>query len=166
MLNYVRKGDTVVIWKLDRLGRSISDLIQIVNSLKERKIAFISLKDSFDTNTSGGKLIFHIMAALAEFERDMISERTKAGLDAARARGRKGGRPRGMGERLKKIAPTVKAVYDSGQLTNKEICDQFNISNGTIYRCINHVKALEKEKAEKEINNLDRTEPPDSVPSQ
>jgi DNA invertase Pin-like site-specific DNA recombinase len=93
-LAYMREGDVLTVWKLDRLGRSLRDLIDTINALKERGVGFKSLQDAIDTTTAGGMLIFHIMAALAEFERALIRERTEAGLKAARARGRKGGRPR------------------------------------------------------------------------
>src|ERR687890_470573 len=93
-ISYVRAGDTLVVWKLDRLGRSLKDLITRITELNDRKIGFKSLTENIDTTTSGGKLIFHIFGALAEFERDIIKERTNAGLTAARARGRQGGRPR------------------------------------------------------------------------
>src|SRR5437870_11110277 len=93
-LSYVRPGDTFVIWKLDRAGRSLTHLIELLKGLKERGIEFISLTEQIDTTTPGGKLIFHLMGALAEFERDLIRERTNAGLAAARARGRVGGRPK------------------------------------------------------------------------
>ena len=93
-LTYVRPGDTFVVWKLDRAGRSLKHLIELLSSLKERGIDFISLTEKIDTTTPGGKLIFHVMGALAEFERDLIRERTNAGLEAARSRGRKGGRPK------------------------------------------------------------------------
>ena len=95
-LNYVRKGDTLVVWRLDRLGRSLPHLITTMTDLEERGIGFKSLTENIDTTTSGGKLIFHIFGALAEFERNLIRERTTAGLLAARARGRKGGRPKVM----------------------------------------------------------------------
>jgi DNA invertase Pin-like site-specific DNA recombinase len=91
---FLRPGDTLVVWKLDRLGRSLKHLIETVTALQARKVGFRSLQESIDTTTSGGKLIFHVFGALAEFERDLIRERTQAGLQAARARGRKGGRPR------------------------------------------------------------------------
>src|SRR5258706_14820773 len=91
---YLRPGDTLVVWKLDRAGRSLTHLIELLKSLKERGIEFISLTEQIDTTTPGGKLIFHLMGALAEFERDLIRERTNAGLAAAKARGRVGGRPR------------------------------------------------------------------------
>lgn len=92
-LDYAREGDTLVVWRLDRLGRSLKDLIEAVNALDARGIGFKSLQEQIDTTTSGGNLVFHIFGALAEFERELIRERTQAGLLAARARGRKGGRP-------------------------------------------------------------------------
>src|SRR5690349_24722820 len=95
-LAYVRPGDTLVVWKLDRLGRSLKDLITRITQLNDRKIGFQSLTEQIDTTTSGGKLIFHIFGALAEFERDIIKERTHAGLAAARARGKHGGRPKAL----------------------------------------------------------------------
>jgi DNA invertase Pin-like site-specific DNA recombinase len=95
-LNYVRKGDTLVVWRLDRLGRSLPHLITTMTSLEERGIGFKSLTENIDTTTSGEKLIFHIFGALAEFERNLIRERTQAGLSAARARGRIGGRPKAL----------------------------------------------------------------------
>src|SRR5512146_3189384 len=93
-LEFLRPGDTLVVWRLDRLGRSLRHLIETVSLLEQRGIGFRSLQESIDTTTSGGKLVFHVFGALAEFERDLIRERTSAGLLAARARGRKGGRPR------------------------------------------------------------------------
>src|SRR5205823_2858101 len=93
-LTYVREGDTLVVWRLDRLGRSLNHLIETITKLNNRKIGFKSIQENIDTTTSGGKLVFHIFGALAEFERDIIRERTQAGLLAARARGRKGGRPK------------------------------------------------------------------------
>src|SRR5713226_7774543 len=92
-LEYVRPGDVLVVWKLDRLGRTLKQLIELVAFLNQKGIGFKSLKETIDTTTSTGKLVFHIFAALAEFERDIIHERTRAGLEAARARGRSGGRP-------------------------------------------------------------------------
>jgi DNA invertase Pin-like site-specific DNA recombinase len=92
-LEFLREGDVLTVWKLDRLGRSLRDLIDIITHLKDRNIGFKSLQDAIDTTTAGGMLIFHVMGALAEFERALIRERTQAGLKAARARGRKGGRP-------------------------------------------------------------------------
>src|SRR5436305_13333862 len=93
-LEYVREGDTLVVWRLDRLGRSLKHLIETITRLNNRKIGFKSMTENIDTNTSGGKLVFHIFGALAEFERDIIQDRTKASIHAARARGRLGGRPK------------------------------------------------------------------------
>jgi DNA invertase Pin-like site-specific DNA recombinase len=102
-LSYVREGDILVVWRLDRLGRSLKDLIERLTELHQRNIGFRSLTENIDTTTSGGKLIFHIFGALAEFERDLIRERTNAGLTAARARGKKGGRPKSPLSEEKKL---------------------------------------------------------------
>lgn len=104
-IDYARDGDTLVVWKLDRLGRSMKHLIETVNGLAARKVGFQSLRESMDTTTSGGKLIFHVFGALAEFERELIRERTQAGLRAARARGRNGGRPAKMDSRENQHGP-------------------------------------------------------------
>ena len=113
-LSFLRKGDTLVVWKLDRLGRSLQHLIQVVNQLREKGIYFRSIQESLDTSSSGGKLIFHIFGALAEFERDVIRDRTMAGLAAARARGRVGGRPKIMTDKKVRLAKTLLAApnYD------------------------------------------------------
>src|SRR5581483_9819423 len=92
-LDHLRPGDTLIVWRLDRLGRSLRHLIEVVGQLEERGVAFRSVTEGIDTSTPGGKLVFHIFASLAEFERELIRERTRAGLAAARARGRRGGRP-------------------------------------------------------------------------
>jgi DNA invertase Pin-like site-specific DNA recombinase len=107
-LNYVRAGDTLVVWRLDRLGRSLNHLIETITGLNNQHIGFKSITENIDTTTSGGKLIFHIFGALAEFERDIIRERTQAGLTAARARGRKGGRPKSL---TRKKAQMAEALY-------------------------------------------------------
>lgn len=101
IIRNLREGDTVVIWKLDRLGRNLAHLIQLTNKLIEKKVGLTSLNDPIDTTTAQGRLIFGIFASLAEFERELIRERTQAGLKSARARGRKGGRPKGLTQRLK-----------------------------------------------------------------
>jgi DNA invertase Pin-like site-specific DNA recombinase len=132
-LNYVRKGDTLVVWRLDRLGRSLSHLIATMTDLEERGIGFQSLTENIDTTTSGGKLIFHIFGALAEFERNLIRERTQAGLTAARARGRKGGRPTALNNRQISIA---RALYTDKQHSIAEICRALKISRATLYRSI------------------------------
>jgi DNA invertase Pin-like site-specific DNA recombinase len=131
-LSYVRKGDTLVVWRLDRLGRSLPHLIATMTALDERGIGFKSLTENIDTTTSGGKLIFHIFGALAEFERNLIRERTQAGLIAARARGRKGGRPKVLTAQKRSIA---KELYDTGHPI-VDICRTLNISRATLYRAI------------------------------
>jgi DNA invertase Pin-like site-specific DNA recombinase len=132
-LNYVRKGDTLVVWRLDRLGRSLPHLITTMTDLLERGIGFKSLTENIDTTTSGGKLIFHIFGALAEFERNLIRERTQAGLSAARARGRRGGRPTALTGRQLNIA---QALYNNKQNSIAEICRTLKISRATLYRSI------------------------------
>ena len=136
-LNYAREGDTIVVWKLDRLGRSIQHLIQTITSLIEKKIGFKSLQENIDTSTSGGKLIFHIFGALAEFERDLIQERTQAGLKAARARGKMGGRPPLLNTR--QINRMIE-MYDEQKNTVAEICKIYNISRPSFYNYLNNRK--------------------------
>ena len=132
-LAYVREGDTLVVWKLDRLGRSLKHLIETVTNLNNRKIGFKSITENIDTTTSGGKLIFHIFGALAEFERDIIRERTNAGLQAARARGRFGGRPKALNTKQQSMA---QALYNDKNNSIDEICKTLNISRATLYRSI------------------------------
>src|ERR687893_2384933 len=132
-LEYVREGDTLVVWRLDRLGRSLKHLIETISQLDNRKIGFKSLTENIDTTTSGGKLIFHIFGALAEFERDIIRERTQAGLLAARARGRKGGRPKAL---TPKKAKMVHDLYRNKDNSIDVICKTLNISRTTLYRYI------------------------------
>jgi DNA invertase Pin-like site-specific DNA recombinase len=132
-LEYVREGDTLVVWRLDRLGRSLKHLIETISQLDTRKIGFKSLTENIDTTTSGGKLIFHIFGALAEFERNLIRERTNAGLQAARARGRKGGRPKSL---TGKKTAMAQALYNDKNNTIDEICKTLNISRATLYRYI------------------------------
>jgi DNA invertase Pin-like site-specific DNA recombinase len=132
-LKECRKGDTLVVWKLDRLGRSLPHLVQTVRDLVATGVGFKSLQENLDTTTSGGKLIFHIFASLAEFERDLIREQTNAGLSAARARGRKGGRPRGVDERKRKAAL---ALQKDTTRSVKEICEILGVSRNTYYKYI------------------------------
>ena len=147
-MNQLRAGDTLVVWKLDRLGRSLQNLIQLIKLLKEKKIGFQSLQESIDTTTSGGKLIFHIFSALAEFERDIIRERTNAGLQAARARGRLGGRPYLLAPQ--KII-RLKKLYDDRKNTVIEICKIFNISRPTFY---NYLKVKNIKIKKKKLKNI------------
>jgi DNA invertase Pin-like site-specific DNA recombinase len=132
-MSHLRKGDTLVVWRLDRLGRSLKHLIETITALNNRGIGFKSITESIDTTTSGGKLIFHIFGALAEFERDIIRERTQAGLNAARARGRKGGRPKALTPRKAQMAL---ALYTDKNNTIDDICRTLNISRATLYRYI------------------------------
>jgi DNA invertase Pin-like site-specific DNA recombinase len=132
-LSHIRTGDTLVVWRLDRLGRSLKHLIETITALNNRQIGFKSITESIDTTSSGGKLIFHIFGALAEFERDIIRERTQAGLTAARARGRKGGRPKAL---TPKKAQQALTLYDNKNYTIEEICRTLNISRATLYRYI------------------------------
>jgi DNA invertase Pin-like site-specific DNA recombinase len=131
-LSHLRSGDTLVVWRLDRLGRSLRHLIATVTDLQECGIGFKSLQESIDTTTSGGKLVFHIFGALAEFEREIIKERTKAGLTAARARGRKGGRRTALTEKQVQIA---RQLYDA-KTPVQEICETLGISRATFYRYV------------------------------
>jgi DNA invertase Pin-like site-specific DNA recombinase len=131
-LDYVRKGDTLVVWRLDRLGRSLPHLITTLTGFEERGIGFKSLTENIDTTTSSGKLIFHIFGALAEFERNLIRERTTAGLTAARERGRIGGRPKVLAGRKLSIAQDL---YDKRQPI-PEILQTLKISKATLYRAI------------------------------
>jgi DNA invertase Pin-like site-specific DNA recombinase len=132
-LSFIRPGDTLVVWRLDRLGRSLKHLIETITTLHDRHIGFKSITENIDTTTSGGKLIFHIFGALAEFERDIIKERTKAGLAAARARGRTGGRPKTLTRNKKAMA---QVLYNDPKNTIADICKTFNISRATLYRYI------------------------------
>src|SRR2546421_2191484 len=118
-LAYVREGDTLVVWRLDRLGRSLKHLIETITDLNNRNIGFKSIQENIDTTTSGGKLVFHIFGALAEFERDIIRERTNAGLQAARARGRKGGRPKIL---IGKKIQIAQELYNNKQNAIADIC--------------------------------------------
>lgn len=130
-MEFMREGDTLIVWKLDRLARSLKQLIETVEALEDRGSHFRSLTESIDTATPNGRLIFHVFGALAEFERGLIRERTLAGLAAARARGRVGGRPRSLSESKAKAA---KAMLAAGELTVVEIAEQVGVSPATLYR--------------------------------
>lgn len=140
MLKEMRSGDILVIYKLDRLGRSLIHLVKLVEELWERDIGLLSLNDPVDTTTAQGRLIFNIFASLAEFERELIRERTNAGLKAARARGKVGGRPKGLSDKAQATAKAAAELYKAGQLTVGEICESLGIAKGTLYRYLKHEK--------------------------
>ena len=135
-MTYLRDGDTLVVWKLDRLGRTVKGLVELVALLKSRGIQFRSLTDGIDTSTPAGRFFFHMMAALAEMERDLIQERTKAGLAAARARGRKGGRKPVMDE--SKVA-AARRLLDAGG-SSLEVAKNLGVSRATMYRHLANVQ--------------------------
>jgi len=145
--NMIRSGDTLVIWRLDRLGRSVKDLIEWVNYLDKEKVGLKSLQESIDTTTVTGKLVFHIFASLAEFERNLIRERTQAGLAAARARGRLGGRPKSLDLKEQKVAVDL---YNKKEMMVKEICTMMGISKPTLYKYIKASQNINKENATNE----------------
>ncbi len=130
-IEFCRERDSLVVWKLDRLGRSLKHLIETINLLHKKKVGFVSLQESIDTTTPGGKLIFHVFGALAEFEREIIRDRTRAGLTSARKRGRLGGRPKSLTTR--QIVMAKKLLADPNNNV-QEICDQFKVSRSTLYR--------------------------------
>ncbi|OZF41333.1 MULTISPECIES: recombinase family protein [Nocardiaceae] len=130
LFSHLRSGDTLVVWRLDRLGRSLPHLLQTVEDLDSDGVGFRSLTESIDTTTSGGKLIYSIFGALAEFERNLIRERTQLGLAAARAQGRTGGRPRSMSEAKIKQARRMRA----GGMSLADIRDVVGVSRSTLYR--------------------------------
>jgi DNA invertase Pin-like site-specific DNA recombinase len=138
-LSHLREGDTLVVWRLDRLGRSLRHLIDTITALDEREVGFKSLSENIDTTTSGGKLVFHIFGALAEFEREIIKERTQAGLVAARSRGKVGGRPKALTPKEMQILRNMAA---DKSLSVSDICKTLGIGRTTFYR---YVKAGERQ---------------------
>jgi len=148
LIAQARAGDVVVVWKLDRLGRSLKDLVTLVGQLMERQIGLKSLRDPIDTTSPQGRMIFNLFATLAEFERDLLIERTQAGLKAARARGRKGGRPKGLSPSACKKAQAAAALYNEAHLSIREITDNLGISRATLYKYLRHqgvdVKGFQK----------------------
>jgi DNA invertase Pin-like site-specific DNA recombinase len=137
-LGYMRKGDTLVVWKIDRLARSMKQLIETVESFQHRGIGLKSLQDPIDTSSPSGKLVFHIFAALAEFERGVIRERTTAGLRAARERGRVGGRPPSLSA---KDLQAAKAMLKDSDITVAAVARQLNVAPSTLYRHIPHARS-------------------------
>lgn len=131
LLEFVREGDTIIVWRLDRLGRSLKDLLDLINEFLTKGIYFQSLQESIDTTTPSGKLMFHMFACLAEFERNVTIERCKAGLEAARARGRFGGRPFALDEDKTQL---LVDLYQSKKYSTDQICKMVGISRPSIYR--------------------------------
>ena len=140
MRELLRRGDVLVVWRLDRLGRSLKDLVQWVAELEEQGVGFQSLQESIDTTSPSGKLVFHLFASLAEFERNLIRERTMAGLAAAHARGKMGGRCKKLDAKQRQLAVTL---YQQQQHSIKEICSMLGISKQTLYTYINEAKRNE-----------------------
>ncbi|MBV3073968.1 recombinase family protein [Staphylococcus aureus] len=149
-IEFARSGDTIVVWILDRLGRNMEDLITLVNELNERGVSFHSLEENItmDKSSSTGQLLFHLFAAFAEFERNLILERSSAGRIAARARGRYGGRPEKLNQ---KDLNLLKTLYDNGTPI-KTIAEQWQVSRTTIYRYLNKLEEKEDEK-QGEVSN-------------
>ena len=139
LLDQIRPGDTLVVWRLDRLGRSLRNLIDQVTVLHQRDVGFKSLQETIDTTSSGGRLVFHVFGALAEFERDLIRERTNAGLAAARARGRTGGRPTLL---TKDKLTTAKRLYEQQEMTVAKIGEVLGVSRSTVYRSLRQETSL------------------------
>ena len=138
-LSNIRSGDTLVVWRLDRLGRSLKDLIEIVGELDRLGVGLVSLRENIDTTSATGRLIFHVFASLAQFERELIQERTKAGVEAARARGRKGGRPQKLNDREKAMVRTLMADPKNSV---QDIAKQFGVSRSMLYRVVQELQTL------------------------
>jgi DNA invertase Pin-like site-specific DNA recombinase len=143
-LSYMRKGDTLVVWKLDRLARSMKQLIETIESFQDQGIGLKSLQDPIDTSSPSGKLVFHIFAALAEFERGVIRERTTAGLRAARERGRVGGRPLSLSA---KDLQAARAMLRDSDITVAAVAKRLNVAASTLYRHIPHARAANSKEA-------------------
>jgi DNA invertase Pin-like site-specific DNA recombinase len=130
-LEMCRAGDTLVVWRLDRLGRSVKNLINLAETLKEYGVGLMSISEAIDTSSPGGQLVFHLFGALAEFERNLIKERVNAGLSAARARGRVGGRPKLLDAKKQQLAVDL---YAARKHSIKEICEMMSVSKTTLYK--------------------------------
>lgn len=139
-LSLLRTGDVLVVWKLDRIGRSLKQLVSIISELGERKIDFQSIMDNVDTTTPMGRLLFGIFASLAQYEKEIIKERTMAGLASARKRGKIGGRPKGLSEQAKRTARQAKELYLNDKFGVDEIAELLSISKATLYRYLRAMK--------------------------
>lgn len=138
LLADLRASDVLVVWKLDRLGRSLKHLVELVGQLMDRDVGLQSLNDPVDTTTAQGRLVFNIFASLAEFERELVRERTQAGLTAARARGRVGGRPKGLSPKAESTSRAAAALYREGELSVQAIADHLGIAKTTLYSYLRH----------------------------
>jgi DNA invertase Pin-like site-specific DNA recombinase len=138
MLDQLRPSDAVYIYKLDRLGRSLKHLLELVGQLEQRSVGLVSLTDAINTTSAQGRLVFNLFASLAEFERELIRERTHAGLAAARTRGRVGGRRRGLSEEAERTAIVAETLYKEQQLGVNEIAQRLRISKVTLYKYLRH----------------------------
>jgi len=138
LLSRLRPGDTVTIYKLDRLGRSLKHLLQVVGELQQQGVGLVSLTDAINTTSAQGRLVFNLFASLAEFERELIRERTHAGLASARARGRVGGRRRGLSEEAERTAIVAETLYREQTLGVNEIAKRLRISKVTLYKYLRH----------------------------
>ncbi|MCU7940438.1 MAG: recombinase family protein [gamma proteobacterium symbiont of Bathyaustriella thionipta] len=142
LMDSIREGDIIVVWRLDRLGRSLKDLIELLEYFREHKSKFISLTENIDTTSAMGELIFHVIGAMAQFERALISERTKAGLKAARARGRKGGRREKLKHSDKKKA---QAMLLDPSVTKTEVAEHFRVSRPTLNKALNSIESTKEQ---------------------
>ncbi len=140
LLKHIRKGDIVVVYKLDRLGRSLKHLLEVVSELNSKEVGIRSINDAIDTTTPQGRLFFNISASFAEFERDLIRERTKSGLEAARARGRKGGRRQGMTKEAEQKAILAETYYKEGKMGVNQIAEEIGVSKMTLYKYLRYRK--------------------------
>ncbi|MBA2709863.1 MAG: recombinase family protein [Tatlockia sp.] len=138
LLNDINKNDVIIIWKLDRLGRSLKNLVDLINTLNEKEVGLKSINDPVDTTTAQGRLIFNIFGSLAEFERELIKERTLAGLEAAREKGNIGGRPKGLTKKAQNIALTAEYLYKEEKLSVNEILEKLCIGRATLYRYLRY----------------------------
>jgi len=157
MLNDLRKGDILVIWKLDRLGRSLKHLVSLVGELVQKDVGLQSINDPIDTTTPQGRLSFNIFASFAEFERELIRVRTQAGLSAARARGRFGGRPKGLPKEAEATACAAETLYLERKLSVRQIIEKLNISKGTLYSYLRHRGVHIGEYKKQNIKDVQRT---------
>lgn len=153
VLKYLRTGDIFVVWRMDRIGRSLVELLNIINDLNKRNISFVSITDNIDTTSSMGKFQLSIFGAFSEYEKNLISERTRAGLEAAKKKGVVGGRPKGLTEEIIKKAKLVEKLYSLGDLSIVEVCKNQKISRATFYRYLKICEELNNEETKPKTAN-------------